>query len=83
MMSRCSSTTGTRTDVWLGWTELELDETDLGLFDGSRAPVRGDHILIEHTSFYECRVFNRSTDLLIIISTRENIGSTCIPSSQF
>lgn len=70
-----SRTARISTDVRLGGAQLELDETNLGLFDGSRASVCSDHILVKYTPFHELCIFNGSANLSTTMVTNLDKGS--------
>ena len=52
------------TNVRLGSTELELDETNFRLFDSGRATSRDDDVLIKHSTIDEFGIFDRTANLL-------------------
>lgn len=52
------------TYIRLGRTQLELNETDLGLLDPRWATRRGDNGLIEHDTIDEFGVFNGTANFL-------------------
>lgn len=50
--------------VGFGCTELELDETDLGLFYPCGATDGCNNVLVEDNAFYEFGILDRAANLL-------------------
>jgi hypothetical protein len=51
------------THVWFGSAQLELNETNLGLFHPCWTPSRDDDVLVQDDTLHELSVFNSSADL--------------------
>lgn len=52
------------THVWFRCTQLELNQTDFGLFYPRGAPSRDNNVLVEDDTLNEFSVFDGATDLL-------------------
>jgi len=51
------------THIRFGSTQLELNETDLGLFHPCRTPGGDDNVLVEDDTLHEFSVFNGTANL--------------------
>ena len=70
--------------VGFGSRQLELDQTDLGLFDARRATSTGNDILVEDDTFDKLSVFYCATDFLYDpYVTEVDVGGVLVDETSY